>query len=666
MDNELITDNVSAPLPEVEKCSYPDTPFENIGFALSGGGFRAAAYGLGVMSLMHYIKLEEDDSGKSTLLDKVSYISSASGGTITLTVYAACIHNGISFNDFYKHMYKQLTGEDVLQSAIGYLRDENAWQNAAKSRNLINAFALAYHEKLFSIIPNEPGRLMGTLMQSKAHIDEVCFNATEFYTGISFRFQAGHEWAPKKGGVFGNNNININYDDKGLSIASLKKIRLADVLAASSCFPMGFEPIVFPKDFTYNGGPTTEELKKALLLKTYSWDDTKPASDNQRSERATAEKEFSKAGQFGLMDGGICDNQGLYSTLQANKRNPFDLIMVSDVTSFYMTPYNVPAINTSNAWLQNTPEELWDSIRKKWSKIRSYISIAWIVIAVICLAAVFAFYQEGIQFSTISLGVLALILLLGLVFAHKEFNQIAGKKTKAYQALQCASIPGLVKHFFPKDSFADRIALKVSAYMQNVKLGMIVQMANARLNSVMTMVGDVFLKHIRRLIYEDLFNDENLEYRRLDNMIYKLSYTNDKNRRNPRFDSQGEEDIASYDQRKEAFLKEVAEKCILTDDMKKIAEMAYNTGTTLWFEQEQEKGTLQENNRVALIATGHFTSCYNLLEYSLSLKHSRYFDGLQQKYKDRIQGIIKQLSDLMIQFGKDPLYLYKEYGKDSK
>lgn len=667
MDNEIITTTAASTLPGAEKSSYPDTPFENIGFALSGGGYRAASYGLGVMSLMREIKLDEGDDDKPSLLEKVSYISSASGGTITLSVYAACIHNNIGFDAFYKHMNKQLTGEDVLQAAINYLKNENAWQNSDKTRNLINSFALAYHEKFFSIIPNEVDRTMGALMESKAHIDEVCFNATEFYSGISFRFQAGQEWAYKKGGVFGNNNINIYYDDKGLSIASLEKIRLADVLAASSCFPMGFEPIIFPKDFTYTGGPTSKELKEALVLKTYSWDDKKPASVNELSQRAKAEKEFSEEGQFGLMDGGICDNQGLFSMLQANTRkvnngkDPFDLMLVSDVTSFFMTPYKVPDINTSDAWLQNTPEEIWGSIRKKWSNVPKYLSIAWTVIGIFCFADLFAFYREGIQFSTISFAILAFGLAVCLAFLHKKFNKKAGKNTIVHKVMQCATIPDLVKSVYNKGTFASRMALKVSEYLQNVKLGILAQMGNARIKSVNTMVGEIFLKHIRRLIYDSMFDDKDLSYRRLDNMIYKLSYTNDKNRRKPPFDMKGDEDVTSYEQRKEAFIQETEQKCILTGEMKKIAEMAYNTGTTLWFEPQQEKAILEENNRKALIATGQFTTCYDLLEYSLGLKHSRYFNGLDQRYKDRIEKIIKQLSDLMIEFGKDPFYLVKLY-----
>ena len=81
----------------------------------------------------------------------------------------------------------------------------------------------------------------------------------------------------------------------------------------------------------------------------------------------------------------------------------------------------------------------------------------------------------------------------------------------------------------------------------------------------------------------------------------------------------------------------------------------------MWFETEQ--GQAIDNNRKALIATGQFTACYNILAYSLSLKHSRHFEKLDPKYKERITEIIYQLKGLMQEFEKDPYYLYKLISK---
>ena len=48
-----------------------------IGLALSGGGYRAAAYHIGVLRALH----------KLGVLDKVDYISSVSGGSIIAAYY---------------------------------------------------------------------------------------------------------------------------------------------------------------------------------------------------------------------------------------------------------------------------------------------------------------------------------------------------------------------------------------------------------------------------------------------------------------------------------------------------------------------------------------------------------------------------------------------------
>jgi hypothetical protein len=139
-------------------------------------------------------------------------------------------------------------------------------------------------------------------------------------------------------------------------------------------------------------------------------------------------------------------------------------------------------------------------------------------------------------------------------------------------------------------------------------------------------------------------------------VIYKLTFTNNKNRRLPAFEPREDENQDAYLKRKNAFIKEVTEGCLLSNLMQQTAELAYGTGTTMWFENEQEQAT--ENNRKALIATGQFTTCYNLLAYALSIRHSKHFNSLDAKYQMRTDGIIQQLKKLMIEFEKDPYYLY--------
>ena len=643
--------------------SFPETPFENIGFSLSGGGFRAAAYGLGVLSVLDHISLEDG----SSLLQKVRFVSSASGGTIALAVYTLSLHHSIPFQDFYKHLNQQIAGETLVEKAIAILNDETNWPVGGKSRNIINAFARAYHDTLFSFVP-ENSRTLGGIMPENSthpvHIEEFCFNSTDFYTGISFRFQGTDGWNRLKEGVFGNSNIGINWDQKENAVATLRKIRLSDVLAASSCFPMGFEPIIFPKDFSYPGGPSAEALKDSLMLDTLSWDTDRKDEENERSPRARKEKDFTDKKVFGLMDGGICDNQGLYSLLLANDRGKgglddhrFDLLMVSDVTSFYMSPYNVPEIATGKEWMKKTPAAYWAYFTGLYKKAKNWVSASlWIGLAIgICFAL--PLILEGASAAAIVLAIVGSLLLVAGIIIKVKFTSFLKKNKRFSESLEQPTLEDLIRLYMSKDSFAMRTAIKVSNYIQSVQTGVVLQMINARLQSSATMIGEVFLKHIRRLIYDQLFSNPRYTYRRLNNVIYKLTFTNDKNKRLPSFEPREREEKESYDKRKGAFIAAVKESCRLSPDMQTTAELAYGTGTAMWFESEQEAA--RENNRKAIIATGQFTTAYNLLQYTLGIRHSRHFATLDAPYQERILLIARQLKELMEEFEKTPYYLYE-------
>lgn len=66
------------------------SPFQSIALCFSGGGFRAAAFSLGVLSYLNKVKIKSAE-GEASLLSHVNFIASASGGTITnLCIVATC------------------------------------------------------------------------------------------------------------------------------------------------------------------------------------------------------------------------------------------------------------------------------------------------------------------------------------------------------------------------------------------------------------------------------------------------------------------------------------------------------------------------------------------------------------------------------------------------
>lgn len=263
-------------------------PFQNVALSLSGGGFRAASFHLGSVSYLHHIKNEN-----KSILSNISVISTVSGGTITGILWSLYTYEGKPFESFYKKIFGFLEANNIIDKVITKMENPNEWDFPNKNKNFINAFAELYNIDLF-----ENKKFDTFLTKNESNLKNVIFNAIDMKYGLNFRFQ--------NAGIFGNNRI-----DK-VPIDDIKKIRLGDIAAASSCFPGGFEPIEYPNDFFENN------------------------SENY----------------FYLMDGGIVNNQGTYSLELAEKRKgsiPYSLIIVSDVSGKDMKPLMKPEKTESNS-----------------------------------------------------------------------------------------------------------------------------------------------------------------------------------------------------------------------------------------------------------------------------------------------------------------------------
>jgi len=291
------------------------TPFAKIALALSGGGFRAATFSIGTMSYLHHLKYKDPEGRERSLLDNVEFISSASGGSFPAILFSSYRKKGLSFETVYKDILNFMNGETLLEEVLAIMNEDKEWEDEDKSRNFINAFAKIYDRKLFK------GETFGVYWGEGLAVEpgqagdrqeiEVCLNATEFYRGLSFRWQAGSPVSVSPGGTSvdgktGNQYIYFNKIDK-TALETLKQIKLGDIMASSSCFPAGFEPIIYPRDFTYPGkdavkkGLNSNTLEQAMIITDYN---NRPRSLDT---------------SIGLMDGGIDDNQGVYSAMLADK-----------------------------------------------------------------------------------------------------------------------------------------------------------------------------------------------------------------------------------------------------------------------------------------------------------------------------------------------------------
>jgi len=173
---------------------------KRIGLAMSGGGFRAAAFHLGVMRKL-------DAMG---ILGKLDLVSCVSGGSIagaTLVTHWANPSKALDILDEYLR-----TKSIAVSSVIGGILDP------FESR--LDKLARTYARDLFG----------ERTLSSLANGPRTYFNATNLATGNMFSFVAGRGESAEMG-------------DYELGFITASDFRISRAVAASSAFPPVFPPL---------------------------------------------------------------------------------------------------------------------------------------------------------------------------------------------------------------------------------------------------------------------------------------------------------------------------------------------------------------------------------------------------------------------------------------
>ena len=522
-----------------------------IALTFSGGGYRAAAFHLGVLSYLYSIKLSDEES----LLSRIYAMSTISGGTITGLRYMLGVSRDEHPENIFNSLYHFFINVDLANMSMLHLHEKKENQTVS----LIRTMSDIYNEKLFR------GARLGKLMENLGnnHIKHFSANATDFVNALPFRFQAteGRQSTDTGYGIIGNKKLPVPR-------AVAKHIRLSDILACSSCFPGGFEPMVFPTDF---------DLGESQEVKDY----------------------IGKTEPFGVMDGGIVDNQGIEPVILAEnrmiknisdeKKSGFDLVIISDVSSPYMEPY---APSSSN--LPLILEKL--TLRKisKWLWLFE-IAMAFFTVVSLCLA-------PGSFVSGAFLIICTIISVL--LFSYSVLKKKLIKLLKNTVAEK--SIPEIL----------------------NLRAGDIATLVSNRFSSVAMLVSTVFMKHIRRMNYRIAYDRESWKNRCIMNGIYELR--------------PGESWVSKL------INKGIPEYLKPGELIQKTTEKAAAMATTLWF-TEKEKAEGVHN---ALIATGQYTICFNLLEYIELIKKKSANTNKRYKYLISLEDRLK--SDWE-EFQKNPM-----------
>ncbi|WP_255207844.1 MULTISPECIES: patatin-like phospholipase family protein [unclassified Myxococcus] len=413
-----------------------------LALALSGGGYRAAAFHLGALRLLDTVGLLPDVVGLSTV----------SGGTLTGMAWVTSQLEGKPFHAFHASYSRYLKQTNVIAEALTGLtsnRDHGSQSWASLIRSAADLYAR----------PDFLGdRRLGEILDSdRVQLREAIFNTTEFHTGLDFRFRRGD----KPGALLGNNAYR-------LPRTVGQHIRLADITAASSCFPGGFEPLVFPQQF--------------------HWPQDFPLD--------SAEKELGAKFQGGLplMDGGIYDNQGIDSLMlaYAASESPPTLI-ISDVSTQSPRMYDVPENPTKRGWV-------------------TLNGVSWMAYGLFALTLASAAILAWRGFETASQGrwaprdsflylipgVLTAAVATSLVWARGRLNDVMA----------------LLKRQMDLDVWPSFKQLTVLEFAQMLVL---------RGTSLLALTSQVFMKRVRGLVFSQLYQDSRFKDRRVSNLITALT-----------------------------------------------------------------------------------------------------------------------------------------------
>ncbi|MBD2702813.1 patatin-like phospholipase family protein [Spirosoma sp. BT702] len=586
---------------------FPKQPFTNIAIAASGGGFRAAAYLLGTLSYLYHLQFRGEP-----LLKQVTYIASASGGSLASAFYRHSLHKGQSFGEYFKTTHNFLNGTETLKEVAVLLANDKEWTTGGKRRNLINAFARVYDQKLDGltlgdIFPDDPA----------IPVREMCFNTTEFYRGLWFRFQT-HQTGLTN--TIGNKFLMFKRE----SIATAKKIKIGDIIAASSCFPAGFEPMRFPEDFSHATLPR-EELQAAIKS-------LEPPGEEPQ--------------MVGLMDGGIVDNQAIASMLQADLRRSkrpgacFNLAIITDVSNQYIPPF-VPKQLTSDGpgWQGKSIANVWKLFQAGLS-MGIFISIIGLLLFAACLLMVIFAPQVWMQI-TGALFVLPMLILSALGFAIDRLFEKARHWPGKLREILVAKAPLLDDH----DIWS------MLKFFARLPFGTIAGMLTDRIGTVVILASDLFLKRIRRADYQQLYEDHAWRFRLTSNFIYDLSTGNKENRdfQNQKGVKPGEKDWRGND----------VDRLTPSTELSDVAEKARLMDTTLWFDKDHQKRLGD------VTATGQFTTCYNLIQYLYRLQlQTDTYAQLSDDVKQSIEELRTQLLADWDRFQADPCWLYNQVNRN--
>ena len=255
-------------------------------------------------------------------------------------------------------------------------------------------------------------------------------------------------------------------------------IRLADIAAASSCFPSAFEPFRFPDDFLWPR--KMDEIRNLLGQK------------------------FTQC--VPLMDGGIYDNQGVDSVVLAYSRgkdkdkdkdknkNKIGLFIISDTTQ------REPSLLE----FQPAPKRGWLTINTLTNLARIVFIVSLLTTIILIREAIQSITSDGFRIVHIFLYVIPIllsgVLAGGLWWIRSQYKE-------------------------GEQRVAEMTTLELWPFLKRLTMPELIDLVSGRAKSLIVLTSSLFLKRVRALIYKDINLHESFRKRQFSNLIYDLDNT---------------------------------------------------------------------------------------------------------------------------------------------
>jgi NTE family protein len=259
--------NAPAPAPvEVQRAKPTQEDPLVVVVALSGGGARAAAFGLGVLREMKATRFAVNDA-ETTLLDEVKLISGVSGGSILAAHFAA----------FGEQSLAQFETDFLLQNFEGTLIQLAL--SPGRLHRLSSPWYGRSHVLAERLDELYQGRTFGDLL-ARPRGPELLVTATDLTTGAPFEFTP---------------------EQFALLCSDLPSVPLSFAVAASSSVPVLLAPVTL-RNYAGSCGPSVAAAEP-----------TQDDGFRSRMLRTTTSSYLSAKQRpyIHLVDGGVADNLGI-------------------------------------------------------------------------------------------------------------------------------------------------------------------------------------------------------------------------------------------------------------------------------------------------------------------------------------------------------------------